>query len=669
MKNNPGLPRPKVAGIAMTDGVRLPQLDYEIRNDEGGVKIAIAQIEVVAGRPDLNTSKILKEVENAKKRGVDLILFSEMVVPGYLLGDEWENDSFLDDLMEYNEDIRKASQDITVIWGSVFVDKSKKGEDGRVRKYNTVYLAQNGKWISNGVFDGHTFKTLMPKYREFDDERHFYSMLRLANESKKSLKDLLKPFKVDIDGKKINIGAILCEDMWSDDYADNPSKILVENGAELIVNLSCSPWTWRKNDKRNRVVKSLLEEVKVPFLYCNNIGIQNNGKNVFLFDGNSTAYNKDGEIAIQAKDYVEETVDVLWSEIASVRRIETRNDGLSKLSDERDVEELYTGLVFGLKRFFETNKMNRAVLGLSGGVDSAVSTCLLAEAIGTENVFAVNMPSKFNSDLTKNAALELADNLGVNYGVLPIQESVDLTVKQLESLEFERRGDKKTITNVEVTGYSLENIQARDRGSRVLAGIAACLGAVFTNNGNKTETTIGWCTLYGDVNGAIAPIADIYKGEVYQLARYINRLAGKEIIPEEILNVIPSAELSDKQDVTKGLGDPILYPYHDRLFRSFVEFRRDPEYILELYAKGELEKELKIEAGLVAKYFPTPEAFIADLEHKWKQYKINVFKRIQAPPIIAVSRRAFGFDLREAQNGVYFTRGYEEMKKELLKVE
>ncbi len=631
------------------------------------VKFALAQIEVVAGRPDLNVAKMIREIEVAKRRNVDVILFSEMVVPGYLLGDEWENESFVNDLMDYNQDVLEASQGIAVIWGNVFVDKNKKGEDGRIRKYNAVYLAQNGEWLSNGAFEGHTFKTLMPKYREFDDERHFYSMLRLANEMGKPLNEFLKPFKVTVRGEEINIGAILCEDMWSDDYADNPTKILAENGADVIVNLSCSPWTWRKNNKRHRVIKSLLEKVSVPFLYCNNTGIQNNGKNIFLFDGNSTAYDKSGNVVKQARDYVEETVevdiDLNSKELIGWIPGQARND---ELTDERDVEELYNGLVYGMKRFFEGNRMSKAVLGLSGGVDSAVSACLLVAAIGKENVYAVNMPSRFNSDLTKNAALVLAQNLGINYGVFPIQESVDLTVKELKALKFERQDEEKQITDVEVSEYSLENIQARDRGSRVLAGIAACLGAVFTNNGNKTETTIGWCTLYGDVNGAIAPIADIYKSEVYQLARYMNKLAGKEIIPAEILNVIPSAELSEKQDVTKGLGDPILYPYHDRLFRSFVEFRRDPEYILNLYTKGELENELKIETGLVDKYFPTAEAFVADLEHKWKQYKINIFKRIQAPPIIAVSRRAFGFDLREAQNGVYLTRGYEEMKRKIL---
>lgn len=624
-----------------------------------GIKFALSQLDIKAGHPDENSKKIIVEIEKAKSIKVDVIVFSEMAVPGYLLGDEWENNSFISDLMNYNEDILAATKGITAIWGNVFVDFSKKGEDGRTRKYNAVYIASNGKWISNGVFEGHTFKSLLPKYREFDDERHFYSMIKLAGEQGKTLSDLLRPFPITVKGETVSIGVMLCEDMWSDDYALKPTDILVKNGAEIIVNLSCSPWTWRKNDKRNRVVKSLLEKNPIPFLYCNNVGTQNNGKNIFLFDGNSTVYNPDGSIMKVAGDYVEETIDVV------VDRKNGVQEELRPLSQERDIAELYDGLVYGIKHFFSVLPNKKVVIGLSGGIDSAISAVLLVDALGPENVYAVNMPSRYNSDITKGAAAVLADNLKINYGIFPIQESVDSTIHDLKKLEFKRVNSAKT--KLEVSGFVMENIQARDRGSRILAGISACLGGVFVNNGNKTETTLGYATLYGDVCGAIAPIADLYKGEIYDLARFVNTRAEKEIIPETIINVVPSAELSTEQDVTKGKGDPILYPYHDKLLKSFVEFRFDPEHILELYKAGNLESELKIETGLVNKYFPTAKEFIGDLEHKWRLYKNNIFKRIQSPPIIAVSRRAFGFDLRESQNGVYFTRRYKSLKEELQK--
>jgi len=621
--------------------------------------LAVAQLEVIPGRPDRNFEAIIKEIKAARKRNMDVIVFPEMALPGYLLGDEWENDSFIHDLMSYNDDIRDASKEMCVVWGSVYADPQKKGEDGRIRKYNAAYVVQDREWVSNGVFEGHTYKTLMPKYREFDDERHFFSMLKLAQEQGIPVEQLLQPFPIKIAGREVKLGVILCEDMWCDDYSVNPTGILVQNGSDIILNLSASPWTWRKNDKRHRVVASLLDKNPVSFVYCNATGIQNNGKNIFLFDGNSTVYNPNGSVMTTAQDYVSETVDVCI----------TGNNDPEKPSilpsAEQDIQELYNGLVYGIEHFMSALPSKRVVIGLSGGIDSAVVASLMAAAVGPENVFAVNMPSHFNSELTKGAAAKLAKNLGIHYAIFPIQASVDMTRAQLLDITFVRQDESQNEVRPEVTPLTLENIQARDRGSRVLAALAASLGAIFTNNGNKTETAIGYATLYGDVDGALAPIADLYKGEVYQLAEFINSHAGKPVIPGEIITVVPSAELSADQDVTQGKGDPIKYPYHDKLLRAFIEFRRDPEFILQHYMAGTLEAQIQVQPGLLQQYFPTPADFVADLDRMWKLYKNSFFKRIQAPPIIAVSRRAFGFDLREAQNGAYFTRGYQDAKAHL----
>jgi NAD+ synthase (glutamine-hydrolysing) len=619
------------------------------------LKIAIAQVEIIPGHPDINVKKIISEIEKARIDGDHLIIFPEMAVPGYLLGDEWENNAFVTDCFNYNEEIIKASENIAVIWGNVDLDSTKRSEDGRIRKYNAAFIAQNKKLIGKGC----VHKTLLPKYREFDDSRHFYSARKEAQDMGKDIHEILLPFKLNIESEEISLGLILCEDMWSDDYTINPIDILLKNGAELVVNISCSPWTWRKNNKRHSVVRDRIKDKPVYFIYANNVGIQNNGKNIFLFDGNSTVYNPDGTLMKVANDYTEEVMKV------TLGNEKTETVPNPQLSKERDIEELHKGLVYGIRKFFSNFSNKKVVIGLSGGIDSGLSAVLLTEALGAENVFAINMPSKFNSNTTKTIAKELAQNLGINYATIPIQNSFENTVKELETAQFFRLDGTNKTTEIKLSGLNKENMQARDRGSRVLAGVASALGAVFVNNGNKTETAFGYATLYGDINGAIAPIADVYKMEVYQLAKYLN--SKKKVFPDNMFTIPASAELSEDQNVDEGKGDPIFYPYHDKLVKAFTEFRLDPENILEYYAKGNLSEIIKCDQSLINKYFPTAEEFIADLEHKWKLFKISYFKRIQCPPIITVTKRAFGFDLRESQNGIYFTQKYIKLKKELLK--
>lgn len=619
------------------------------------IKIAVAQMEVTPGDPEKNVEKIIDLIREAVKRGDELIVFPEMCVSGYLLGDEWENEAFVKDLYNYNEAIIAASPDIAVVWGNVDIDEQKVNEDGRMRKYNAAFIAQNGKLA------GKTHKTLLPNYREFDDARHFYSLRKEARDAKKEVADLLQPIRLKIRGVGVKAGLILCEDMWSDDYTVSPVRILLDHEADLIVNVSCSPWTWRKNDKRHRVIRDRLKEHPVPFIYANNVGIQNNGKNIYLFDGASTVYNSDGSLLKMANPYSEQIIRATVS-----GGIAERLPSPPAATRESDLHELYQGLIFGVRKFFENFSRPKVAIGISGGIDSTLSAVILAQALGPENVYGVNMPSRFNSRQTISAARELAQNLHIHYTSIPIQESYQYTVRQLNAAVFERLDGSGVKTPVTLSGLNEENVQARDRGGRVMAGVASALGAVFVNNGNKTEIAIGYVTLYGDVNGALSIIGDLYKTQVYQLARYINEITGWPLIPEVTLTLPASAELSAAQNVDEGKGDPIHYPYHDQLIKAFVEYRLDPEDLLGLYLEGKLAERLDVDNNYFTRIFPGAKAFIDDLEHKWRLFKLSYFKRIQAPPVITVSKRAFGFDLREAQNGVYFTRNYRRLKASAL---
>lgn len=618
-------------------------------------KIALAQIEVIPGRPDLNSETMLKYIKKAKESAADMILFPEMSIPGYLLGDTWEQPSFLRDCEHWGHKIIAASDSICILFGNVAMDWNKTGDDGRVRKYNAFFAAQDGKLIGGENYPyPFRIKTLQPNYREFDDDRHFYSLRKLALEMGKSVESLLQPVTATIRSNHLKLGCILCEDGWSDDYSIKPVAELHRNGpVDLFVNLSSSPFTLGKNNKRHRVFSQQVFETGVPLLYVNNVGIQNNGKTIYTFDGCSTAYDRRGKPALHCPPFEEQLAYISLSDMGG-DAVATESEN----PDDRSIDSIYACLHYGVNSFLRQTAIKRIVIGVSGGIDSAVAAALYADVLGPKQVLLVNMPSNFNSKTTINLAKTLADNLECNYTSIPINESVALTVRQMEE------------ASLPLSSFMRENVQARDRSSRILAAAAAGFGGAFTCNANKSEMTVGYCTLYGDEAGCLAALADLWKFQVYELGRYLNdRIFQKQVIPAEVFSIVPSAELSHDQDVDAGKGDPLVYPYHDFLFRAFVERwqRATPEDILRWYVEGVLEKNIGCASGLTRKIFASPDAFIQDLERWWQLYTgMGVAKRIQAPPVLAVSRRAFGFDHREAQNRVHYTQSYLELKKEIL---
>ena len=639
---------------------------------DGLPAIALAQMEVRAGRPDLNVGSMLGFIERARAAGAAIVAFPEMCIPGYILGDTWEIDALVEDFEGWSDAIREASRGIAVVFGNVALDRAAIGEDGRVRKLNAAWVCHDGRFVERAGLPaplphGVHPKTLHPNYRFFDDDRHFYSLRKIAGETGTRVSDWTIPYEIPAGRGALRLGVQLCEDVWHQDYRDRHETLDTlrawhRAGADLVVNLSASPWTWQKNDKRHRVVREAMARSPVPFFYVNQVGAQNNGKNVLVFDGDTCGYRTGGSLAGRAPPW-REAMLVFGGSDGSAEN--TGNIGSTGIAPEQtEIEAIHDAIVTGLRHLDHVRGCgNRYLIGVSGGIDSGVVACMLRIAFGPERVFAVNMPTRFNAGVTRENARSLCEALGIDYLSCPIEDLYRALSARIRAAGFEH--EPGTYTRLVD-----ENVQARIRGSDMLAGLAAKCGLVFTNNGNKTEVALGYATLYGDVNGAVAPIADLYKTQVFALARHLNdTVFGREVIPRNLIDggTVPSAELSEAQDVTRGLGDPIRYGYHDALLRQLVEYRRHPLDLLEWYRAGALPERIGWgDEDRLRAYFPDARAFVEDLEWVAGQLRASCFKRIQAPPIIVLSKRAFGFDLRESQLPAYAPRAWERAKRALL---
>ena len=590
--------------------------------------IKLWQMQVEAWQPENNLKKAMEMIENTSEGWI--LVLPEMMIPWYMIWDRWLRDEYIEDCRSINEDIIQASgrKKITIVWWNIDFDETKKNEDGSIRKYNAAFMAANGKILWK------RYKTLLPNYRMFDDKRYFTSLKQLAEEEWIDISEYYKPIETVIDGVKTKVSILICEDIWNinKDYAIDPLELTKQHNPDIIAVPSASPFWLNKSDMRRRVLENASKWTKIA--YVNPIGTQNNGKNTFVFEWWSALYN-DGELVEKIEDFSED-------------KIKTQE------KEKEEIEQIFESTIYYIKEFLQNIGLKKVVIWLSWWVDSALSAALCSIALWKENVVAVNMPTRFNSKTTKNLAKDCAERLWIQYETISIEENVDLRIKQL--YEYSNR---------EVSSFNKENIQARERG-KLLADMAWHEKAGFTNNGNKDETALWYATLYGDVAGALSILADLSKTQVYNLVKYINEKYW-EIIPQWIIDIVPSAELSDKQDVEAWEWDPFDYEFVGKINQAFVEKKKEPADILEMYKKGILKSFLWLPKDILD-YYENSLEFIKDLEKLWKLMNINYFKRVQSPPIATISKSSFWFDFREAQNWLYYTRKYRKLKQEILNI-
>jgi NAD+ synthase (glutamine-hydrolysing) len=603
-------------------------------------KIALCQMDVKPLRLRENAAVMRAFCRRAAEAGAEMIVFPEMCVTGYMVGDKWTERGFCEDAMSYNADIAASAAEfgLIIVYGNVFIDTEHIGRDGRFLRYNAVYCADPGGLAQM------RFKTLLPNYREFDDERYF-----TPGSGEQST-----AHAVTLSGG-MKIGLEICEDLWYEDYgeAQNVTKQLAAEGAKIIINISASPWNEGKEQSRHRRLARMAAAINAAgqgferFIYCNCVGAQNNGKNIIVFDGGSAVYDSAGKLIVSPLRAYEE--NLFFADDNGIMP----NDGLER--------QQIAGIIRAYHWLFETTGYAPLIFGLSGGIDSSVSVVIAKMAADCAKhpvkIIGINMPSQYNSEKTKGFAKYTAEVLGVEYRVIPI-----------EGLYAAAKG-----IFPDLSGLADENTQAKIRGTMILSTVSAIENGVMVNNGNKLEVALGYCTLYGDVNGAIAPLADLTKAEVFALARFLNNEAQSKgdpppipqgLIPDENyeFDMPPSAELAENQ------RDPMKFGYHDALIakvRSFDQLSMTDA--LSLYRDGKLQTHLDISDELWRKYhLDDPAVFIADLEWFFTQMQRAVFKRIQSPPVVLLSRSAYGYDYRECQGNEEFSRAYETMKNEIL---
>jgi len=546
------------------------------------MKIALAQLNYTIGDFTYNTKKIIDHIIKAKDQGADLVVFAELAVCGYPPRDFLEFEEFIDLCEQSAQEIAKYTQGIACIIGLPVKNNLVAGKD----LYNAAYF------IEDGSIKAVIKKALLPNYDVFDEYRYFEPAITFNC--------------IEFKGKKIAL--TICEDLWNINnnplYVSNPMDELIKQEPDLMINIAASPFSYLHDDERVETLAKNASHYKLPLLYVNQVGAQTE----IIFDGGSLAFDKDGKLVDEMLYFKED-----------VRIYEFTNNKLQGLKPVKhqtvaDIEQIHDALILGIKDYFAKSGFKKAVLGLSGGIDSAIVCALACRALGPENVMAVLMPSKYSTDHSIDDAMDLVNNIGCKHEIIPIKEAADafdnMLAPAFQDLPF-------NITE--------ENIQARIRGILVMA-MSNKFGYIVLNTSNKSECAVGYGTLYGDMCGAIAVIGDVYKTQIYQLAQFINK--DGLVIPINSIVKPPSAELRPDQKDSDSLPD---YDQLDKILFQYIELKKSSAAII---AQGYNEELVK----RIIKMVNTAE-----------------FKRYQTAPILRVSPKAFGMGRRMPIVGKYLS--------------
>lgn len=556
------------------------------------LRIGLAQLNTVVGDIDGNASRIIELMDRANASGCDIIAFPELAITGYPPEDLLLRSGFVDDVRAALDRIIAASGSCTAVVGFVEQGSASResADHGEVTKTSQAVehpvLFNAAAVMSNGSLDGVYRKRELPNYSVFDEARYFVSGDG--------------PIPV-FEAQGVRFGVSICEDAW---IADGPIAELGSRSVQLVVNINASPFNVGKSQARAAVVAERAREAAAPIAYVNQVG----GQDELVFDGDSMVMSANGVLLARASRFVEDLcvvdIDIANADLATDRPSIDQTGIAETLTEEAEV---WNALVLATRDFVIKNRFSDVVIGLSGGVDSALVAAIAADAVGPEHVHGVLMPSRYSSDHSISDAVALAENLGVEYRTIAIEPGHAALMEMLSSSY-----DGQSI------GLAEENLQSRLRAV-TLMGLSNAFGWLLLNTGNKSESSVGYSTLYGDSAGGYAVIKDVSKLLVYRLCRYRNELAGRELIPETVLVKPPSAELRpDQRD------DQSLPPYEEL----------DP--ILAMYVEGDHSVEEIIAAG----HDPAVVQRIVGL------VDLAEYKRRQSPPGPRVTSKAFGKDRR-----------------------